>query len=61
MTNRKFPGQTISDEQAHRMLSLSGKLKWSYEAYERFYAFMEKLTEEQRDDVIIRLFRKVQS
>jgi hypothetical protein len=61
MANKKFPGQIISDEQAHRMLSLSGKSKlgWQYEAYEYFYAFMEKLTEVQRDDVIIRLFRKV--
>jgi hypothetical protein len=59
MANKKFPGQIISDEQAHRMLSLSGKLKWSYDAYELFYVFMEKLTEAQRDDVIIRLFRKV--
>lgn len=48
----------ISDEQAQRMLTLSWRLKWDYDAYTIFYAFMEKLTKEQRQEVIRRLSRK---
>lgn len=49
-----FKGQIISDEQANRMLSLTSasQLNWGYPSYEKFYAFMETIPEEERAVII---------
>ncbi len=50
---KHFKGQIISDEQANRMLSLSHQLDWDYgKTYEKFYAFMETVSEEERAVII---------
>ena len=53
-----FRGQIINTAQAQRMLSLSEVREWSYSSYEKFYSFMESLTEEERDVIILKLFKK---
>lgn len=58
--NNTFLGQIISDKQANRMLSLCHKRDWNYgKTYESFYAFMETVSEEERQDIIFRLSKDV--
>ena len=44
-----FKGQIISNNQADWMLRTSHNLNWGYgTVYEKFYAFMETISEEER-------------